>query len=69
MQNQQILAYLKKKRNKGVTAIEALEKFGCFRLAARIRNLRDDGHNIITMTEQSGNKRFARYVLQAEARG
>jgi hypothetical protein len=45
-QSEQILSYMKKYRKKGITPIEALSKFGCFRLAARIHDLREDGHAI-----------------------
>lgn len=31
-----------------ITPIDALRDYGCFRLAAVINTLRDDGHNIIT---------------------
>lgn len=31
-----------------LTAIDALNQFGCFRLAARINDLRQSGHNIKT---------------------
>jgi len=31
-----------------LTALEALDGFGCFRLAARIQDLRDAGHTIET---------------------
>ena len=37
-QNLQILSYLKK--GKPITPLEALEKFGCWRLSARIYDLR-----------------------------
>ena len=40
-QKKQILSYLK--TGKSLTQMEALYKFGCFRLAARICELRDDG--------------------------
>jgi len=43
-QNQQIANYLNKGRK--LTPIDALNKFGCFRLAARIADLRNDGMNI-----------------------
>ena len=45
-QNQRILDYLKS--GKTLTPLIALEKFGCFRLSARIFNLREEGHAIIT---------------------
>ena len=40
-QKEKIKAYLEK--GKGLTALEALIKFGCFRLAARIRELSEEG--------------------------
>lgn len=46
-----------------ITPIEALQKFGCFRLGARIWDLKDAGHNIITETEESEGKRYAKYKL------
>lgn len=43
-QNKQILAHLK---NGGtVTSLEAVNMFGCLRLASRIHNLKSDGHPI-----------------------
>lgn len=38
-----ILAHLKRGP---ITAIEALNSYGCFRLAARIKDLRDQGYDI-----------------------
>ena len=61
-QSQWILAKL----NEGhaVTAIDALEGCGCFRLAARINDLRTAGHNIQTRTRQLPNgKSIASYHL------
>ncbi len=46
----------------GLTPIEALEKYGCFRLGARIKDLRDQGYKIKTIMVQHNNKRFAKYV-------
>ena len=60
-QNEKILAYLK--RGNGITAIQALTKFGCFRLAARISNLRNEGNNIKTVMVHKSGKTFAKYVL------
>ena len=48
-----------------VTAIEALEKFNCFRLAARIDDLRREGLDIETEFQRRNGKRFARYGLAA----
>ena len=58
-QNERILNYLKK--GKGLTPITALNKFGCFRLAARIADLRKDGHTIFTDTITKNGKSFANY--------
>ena len=60
-QNEQILDYLKS--GKSITPLEALEKFGCFRLSARIFNLREDGYNIITKNITNDGKTFAEYHL------
>ena len=62
-QKNQILAYLK--RGRGLTALQALDKFGCFRLASRIDELRSQGHKIHTEMVEKGGKRFARYTLTA----
>ncbi len=49
-----------------ITPIEALNKFGCLRLAARIKDLKDLGHQIVTLTAEKNGKKFARYVLIKE---
>ena len=47
-----------------LTAIEALELFACFRLAARINDLKEAGHNIQTeMKIQKNGKKIAVYSL------
>lgn len=48
-----------------ITQLEALNQFGCFRLAARIANLRDQNLNVETdiITLENG-KRVARYFLK-----
>lgn len=60
-QNQQIKSYLEK--GKSITPIQALNKFGCFRLAARISDLRNDGLNIATKIVTKDGKTFASYRL------
>lgn len=51
-------------KGKAITAIEALEKFGCFRLAARISDLRNDGMNIkTTIVKTKNNSSIARYSV------
>jgi len=48
-----------------LTQLEALTHFGCFRLAARISDLRDKGLNVVTdMVTLENGKRVARYILQ-----
>ena len=60
-QEQRILIYLK--TGKSLTPLEALKKFGCFRLAARISDLRSQGHTIWTNYITKDNKTFAAYKL------
>lgn len=56
---------LKALRRGPITPLEALERFGCFRLAARVRDLREQGHTIVTETVKSNGKSFARYRFVA----
>lgn len=51
------------KQGKSITPIEALNKYGCFRLGARIADLRKEGYNIKTNIKRVGRKRFAEYSL------
>jgi hypothetical protein len=61
-QNQQILAHLES--GLSLTAFQGLAKFQCFRLAARISDLRRKGHDIKTdMIELNSGKRIAKYYL------
>ena len=48
-----------------LTPLQALRLYGCFRLAARIKDLRDEGFDIETEIVRRGKKRFAKYVLEA----
>ncbi len=59
-QQENILQFMQEKT---ITPIEALNLFGCFRLAAIIFDLRAGGHFIITETVRKNGKRFARYKL------
>ena len=62
-QNKQIADYLNK--GKKLTPIDALTKFGCFRLAARIADLRNEGMNIVTRTIKLDNKKqIAQYSIK-----
>ena len=63
-QNKQILNYLK--RGHRMTPMDALELFGCFRLAARVYDLRQEGHNISKqIIELSNGVNVAEYYLQS----
>jgi hypothetical protein len=50
------------KTGKSLTPIQALQSFGCFRLSARIWDLRNEGHNI-EMKMIGQKKRYARYFM------
>ena len=60
-QNEQILEHLKRSP---ITPIEALKLFGCFRLSARILDLKLSGYDIISEPVEIDGKHFARYRLQ-----
>lgn len=63
----QILVWLQ--AGKTLTPIEALNMFGCFRLSARIDDLRKKGYNIPNPAEKiktSSGKRIAKYKLVKE---
>jgi hypothetical protein len=47
-----------------LTPMQALEMFGCFRLAARIKDLRQRGLSIETLDREANGKRFAAYRLR-----
>ena len=47
-----------------LTPLDALSKFNCFRLAAVIHNLREDGIPIKTKTVKNGQKSYAEYYLE-----
>ncbi|ENX26523.1 hypothetical protein F891_02210 [Acinetobacter sp. CIP 101966] len=62
-QLEQVLDHLK--QFKTITPIEALERYGCFRLSDIILRLRKAGYDIVTLRERnkSGIGRHARYQL------
>ena len=49
-----------------VTAMDALQQAGCFRLAARIADLRQQGHHIETETIEVNGKHIAQYSLKGK---
>jgi hypothetical protein len=56
----QVLAALKRGP---LTPIEALSAYNVMRLAARVAELRERGHAIVTETMHAGKKHYARYRL------
>ncbi len=51
-----------------LTPLEALRDMGCFRLAARVLDLRQAGHTIVSEKVEANGKRFAQYrLVQREA--
>lgn len=62
-QNAQLLNMLIRAGTEGITPIDALREAGVFRLAARVFDLRKEGHVIATVPYHSGTVTFARYVL------
>lgn len=66
-QNKLIKAHLQ--AGKTLTAIQALEMFGCFRLAARIKDLKDNGMAIEKAMVRNDNngKHYALYWEQPNA--
>ena len=64
-QEQQILRHLL--AGESLTALEALQRFGVFRLAARVFRLRQKGFPVLThMAEMAGGKRVAVYAMAPE---
>lgn len=61
-QTDAILAHLRAGHE--ITPLEALERFGCMRLAARIADLRGAGHDIETRDVSRNGKTFAAYRLK-----
>jgi hypothetical protein len=59
-QTADILRHLKRK---AITPLEALDMYGCLRLAARVNELRNSGHDVKTRTITQGRKQFAQYYL------
>ena len=47
-----------------ITPLDALQWFGCSRLAARIKDLRREGMDIETVYVQKGRTRYASYRLR-----
>jgi len=65
-QNDQVLKLLKQGP---VTPLDALQKAGVFRLAARVWDLRSKGHSIVTDLITKGDKTYAQYRLNGWGTG
>lgn len=68
-QNKQIIDYLLK--GNSITQAKAVELFGCYRLSARIHDLREEGYSIKATTKIAKNRygnavSFAEYELVKE---
>lgn len=66
-QGQQIFTHLK--RHGSITPLQALDRYGCMRLAARIGELRERGHKIETNMIERNGSRFAQYRYYAKSSG
>lgn len=60
-QNKAILKHLE--AGNTITAIDALKMFGCFRLSARIFDLKEMGHDIASELIVENEKKFSSYYL------
>ena len=47
-----------------ITALKALNMFGCFRLAARIADLKNEGLSIVSEKVKENGKEFSLYSLE-----
>lgn len=61
-QSAKILTHL---RRRPLTSMQAIQKWGCTRLAARIADLRAQGYKITTETVTKDGKSWARYRLES----
>lgn len=65
-QKLKVLNHLRDRKN-GLSSWEAIVNYRITRLAARIADLKEDGHTISAQMEEENGKRFARYYLIKEA--
>lgn len=61
-QTENILDYLL--TGKSLTPLDALRLFQCFRLSARILEIKELGYQVETIIESNGKKKFASYRLK-----
>lgn len=65
-QTNEILEHLK--RGLSITPLEALQKYGCMRLGARIWDLHKEGYDIRCELVNDNGKRYARYYMPRQER-
>ena len=65
-QSKEILAALK--HGDRITPIDALNRFGCMRLASRISDLKREGHTILDKTIRNGKTHYSEYYMDVESR-
>ena len=61
-QTAQIIAHMK--AGHGITGLDALHRFGCFRLPARIADIKKLGHDVKREMIEVNGKRVARYWME-----
>lgn len=61
-QNEIVLAHLESGRS--LSPLEALERYGIFRLGGRVFELKKQGVSIVTKMVTKNGKRFAEYSLE-----
>ena len=71
-QKDMVLRYMRE--NGSITQAEAASELGCFRLGARIFDLKQDGHSIRSVSESHKNRwghtvHYARYFLEVNENG
>ena len=68
-QTEEILAHLE--AGNQISPLQALKKFDCLRLGARIYDLRKDGHDIqsTTYSDPKTGKHYSIYWLRTKKRG
>ena len=63
-QSAEVLHLLRASGLNGVTQQDAIRFCQCYRLAARISDLRAEGYVILSVQTSHDGKRFARYILE-----
>lgn len=56
------------KNGHSLTQYQAAQLLGCYRLAARIHELREMGHDIVSIRQRNNNKTWAEYRLLKSAK-